>query len=209
MSEINLEIKKIVENYLKYSNFTIYKIEKSKIITRKTIVNILNNSTSKISKKTIEKLLKLPSINTEDYSKLKKILLTFKTEKSPKNQSSVSEDFILKLLDKIIEKKILKNQNNINVDLYFENRKINSFNSVVGSRTLLGKKIWELNDDVFKKWGDTKLLLDITPSKDKNEMKKGLMSVAKNLRQIADELEMGAFNSKDLEEDTIINIKGE
>lgn len=209
MSELNLEIKEIVEKYLKYSNLTIYKIEKDKIITRKTILNILNNSTTKISRTTIEKLLKFPNIKNEDSKKLKKILAAFEKNKISKTVTNVNEDFILKLLDKIIDRKIYKESGDKNTDLYFENRKINSFSSVVGSRTLLGKKIWELNDELFKKWGDTKLLLDITPTKEKNEMKKGLISVATNLRKIADELEIGAFNSKDLDSSTIIDIEGE
>lgn len=208
MSEIKFEIKKIIENYLKYSNITKYQIEKNKIITMKTIKNILENTTNRIAKGTIEKLLKLPNLKIEDRNKIFRILDNIEKNRSSKKNLDISDDLILELLDNIVEKKLFKKLNNKNIDLYFENRKINSFDSTIDSRTLLGKKIWELNDNVFEKWGDIKMLLDITHTKDKNQMKKGLLSVAKNLRTIANKLEE-ASDSKDLKTDIIVNIKEE
>lgn len=206
MDKINLEIKKIIEDYLKYANISIYKIEKNKIVTGKTINNILKNSNSKISKTTIQKLTKLPDLKNEDYKKLEIILKNLKINKVYKKDSKINEELLIKLIDKVIEKNILKKLDDTNAESYFEKRKITSFDSNVGSRTLLAKKIWELNDIVFEKWGDIKMLLDITPTKDKKEMKKGLLSVATNLREMADNLEKEAFSSNDLATDTIIDI---
>ena len=205
MHEINLRVREIILNYFNYSNTTYYQIEKLKIITRKTLLNILKNPNSKITKKTVEKLIKLPNLRKEDLKELKKILNQFNNDKN--SSKKIDDEILFKKIDNFIERNFSLKKENKSADLYFENRKINSFTSNVGSRTLLGKKIWELNDDMFQKWGDIKMLLDITPQKDKNEMKKGLLSVASNLREIADNLEKGSFGSEDFNLDEIIDIK--
>lgn len=209
MSKINSEIKYILNNYLEYSNVSLYKIEKDKIITGKTIKNILKNTTSKITEKTIKKLCELPNLKKEDSEKLTVILKSFKKEKTKKTSKKIlNEENVLELVDILIEKKILKKLDNY-TESYFETRKINSFDSSVGSRTLLRKKIWELNDTMFEKFGDIKMLLDITPKEDKIQMKKGLLSVANNLRLIVTELEKNASEPEELETDIIINFEEE
>lgn len=213
MNEINVEVKKILENYFNYSEFTMYMINKKRtIVSEKTIKNILENSNRKIMASTIKKITKFPNLKTEDLKKLNEILKKFKKEKDYKKnvytqKIEINEELVLKIFDDVIFKKYLENFDFNKAQSYFETRKINSINSAVGSRTLLGKKIWELNDVIFEKLGDIKMLLDVTPKDDKIQMKKGLLSVAKNLKAIANELEENAVPPEKSETDIIINFE--
>lgn len=79
---------------------------------------------------------------------------------------------------------------------YEDIRKQTVFNSDLNSRTLLISKMWDMNDTIFNKWKDVKLLLDIVKQKDRISISKGLNSIAKTLRDIADELEKSCEDLK-------------
>lgn len=211
MNEINVEVKKILENYFNYSKFTMYTINKKRtIVSEKTIKNILENSNRKIMASTIKKITKFPDLKIEDLKKLNELLKKSKKDYKKKvctQKIEINEELVLKIFDDVIFKKYLENFDFNKAQSYFETRKINSINSAVGSRTLLGKKIWELNDVIFEKLGDIKMLLDVTPKDDKIQMKKGLLSVAKNLKAIANELEENAVPPEKSETDIIINFE--
>ena len=211
MNDLNDKIRNILTKYFKYSGYKMYMIEKNKIISGKTIQNILINPDKKISEKTIQKIIKFPKINPEHKKELIQILNNSKKNKPKKiskTKIDINEELILKIFDNIIEKKILKKFNN-SAQSYFDARKINSFNSAVSSRTLLGRKIWKYNDDMFEGYGEIKMLLDVTPKADKVQMKKGLLSVAENLRAIANEFEQSASAPKKSETDIIIDFEEE
>lgn len=69
------------------------------------------------------------------------------------------------------------------------------------ARCTLAKKMWELNDEIFKKWGEVKMLLDITNTEDKKQMKKGLMSISKTLKNISKELEKACLDDAEIVEE--------
>lgn len=69
------------------------------------------------------------------------------------------------------------------------------------ARCTLAKKMWELNDSIFEKWGEVKILLDITSAEDKKQMKKGLVSISKTLRNISEELEKACLDDVEIVEE--------
>ena len=56
-------------------------------------------------------------------------------------------------------------------------------------RELLASKIWQLNDNLFKNWADVYFLLNIIDKKENLKMKKAILSVSKNLKEMANKME--------------------
>ena len=74
-------------------------------------------------------------------------------------------------------------------DEYTQKRKNGCFYSELGSESLLITKIWDFNKTILDKWADVNLLISINEIKTNRKMKKGLKSIANNLREIADKLD--------------------
>ena len=83
-------------------------------------------------------------------------------------------------------------------DEYMQNRKSNSFYNELSSESLLITKIWDFNKTILDKWADIDLLIAINEAKTNRKMKKGLKSIANNLREIADKLDK-AVEEKDVD----------
>ena len=77
-------------------------------------------------------------------------------------------------------------------DEYTQKRKNSCFYSELGSESLLITKIWDFNKTILDKWADVNLLISINETKTNRKMKKGLKSIANNLREIADKLDKAA-----------------
>jgi len=88
-------------------------------------------------------------------------------------------------------------------DEYMQNRKSNSFYNELSSESLLITKIWDFNKTILDKWADIDLLIAINEAKTNRKMKKGLKSIANNLREIADKLD------KAVEEKEVVIINEE
>ena len=76
---------------------------------------------------------------------------------------------------------------------YKINRENNCFYSEFNSETLRITKIWEFNRNVLSQWADVDLLIGINKNTTNMKMKKGLTTIAKNLREIAEKLENGNY----------------
>ncbi len=147
-------------------------------LTQKELSIILNCSLQSIAKaesgrysigkKTINSLLSQKDITKEE----KEILLKYRY----KNKKVIISNT---KLDKI-------------------NLKNKAFDSNLETRTLLITKIWDFNDTMFEKWRDVSLLLDIIDKVESKKMKKGILSISKNLKELAEKME------KSIQEDEII-----
>ena len=91
-------------------------------------------------------------------------------------------------------------------DDYFTRRKIGAFDSDLQSNSLLITKIWDFNKNILKEWADVKLLLDINDRAKTQKMKKGLKSIVKDFKKIAEYLEDICFDSSEIKEDEVIII---
>ncbi len=219
-------IKKILIDYMKNNNITAYKLDKEKIISSKTLKKFLENPNSKIllstvlnlreklpfetkDKKTIDKILKKYANNSKKYKRVKETYLPKEVidliretlEKIAKDTKNTIENEIY-VPSKLIEKDSFE-------DKYFSKRQINSFNSDFENRTLLITKIWEFNNVILEKWKEVSLLLGINNSKDNKKIKKGLLTIANNLKEITVKLEDAAFDSDEISDNEVIIIKGE
>ena len=90
---------------------------------------------------------------------------------------------------------------------YISKRKVGAFGSDLESNSLLITKIWDFNENISKQWADVKLLLDINNKEKTKKMKKGLKSIATDLKKIVDYLENIYFDSSEIEETQIINME--
>lgn len=72
---------------------------------------------------------------------------------------------------------------------YKTNIENNCFYSEFNSETLLITKIWDFNRNILSQWADVDLLIGINKNTTNMKMKKGLTTIARNLREIADKLE--------------------
>ena len=90
-----------------------------------------------------------------------------------------------------------KKQDDKFFDEYIQNRKNSSFYNELNSESLLITKIWDFNKTILEKWADVNLLIAINEEKTNRKMKKGLKSIANNLREIADKLDK-AVEEKDV-----------
>lgn len=227
---IGIEDKKVIadilENYMKLNKLTAYKLDKLKIISNKTLKKLFDNNSGNISldmiqklynklnfeyqdKKIIEGILNKykNNIKIEDTNKFQEkdieLLLNLNSEKIISDIKRMLENSLFKINSRMSERDTIYEKND-----YLSKRKINSFYSDFETRTLLITKIWQLNDTVFDKWKEVELLLGIGDAKDIKKIKKGLLTVAKNLRDIAQQLENAGINSKSTDDEVII-IKGE
>lgn len=218
------EVKKIVEQYLKHKNISAYKLDKEKIISYKTLKNLLQNPNAKISLTTIITLRNRLSLKKEEKKVIDRILKKYEvknlSEEVIKEERSSSQD-ILKIIKKTLKmvretREVIDDRyvpTNINYQTetekndYLSKRKINSFNSDFENNTLLITKIWELNNAVSDKWKEVNLLLNINNKNNNKKIKKGLLTIAANLKEISFKLEEAAFDAEDLSEEEVIIMK--
>ena len=222
---------KILKKHIETNKISIYKLEKNKIITWKTYNKMIKNTNSTITIETLKKLMIGLRFSEEDKKVLKTILKNEKMKKvKVKNKEIklskiVSAEEVMFSINKDLDKKIeeiktLIEKNSIyNMKIiepitskeeneYLQRRKIGSFNSDLENRTLLIKKMWDFNDTTLEKWKEFNLLLGINNKEDNIKMKKGLLTIATNLKEIAEKLEDAAFDKNDIDEkEEIIIIK--
>ena len=208
----NNNLEKILKNYLKQENMTINTLSKESKIKLETIKKILENSYNKPHRATLEKLYNLNKLNLDDKECIKN-LIEKKIEKKSKDfdENIKKYENLLNKIDSLIEENetlkekvrvydLSKKEN----DDYFTRRKIGAFDSDLQSNSLLITKIWDFNKNILKEWADVKLLLDINDRAKTQKMKKGLKSIAKDFKKIAEYLEDICFNSSEIKEDEVI-----
>ena len=210
----NNNLEKILKNYLKQENMTINTLSKESKIKLETIKKILENSYNKPHRATLEKLYNLNKLNLDDKECIKN-LIEKKIEKKSKDfdENIKKYENLLNKIDSLIEENetlkekvrvydLSKKEN----DDYFTRRKIGAFDSDLQSNSLLITKIWDFNKNILKEWADVKLLLDINDRTKTQKMKKGLKSIAKDFKKIAEYLEDICFDSSEIKEDEVIII---
>ncbi len=210
----NNNLEKILKNYLKQENMTINTLSKESKIKLETIKKILENSYNKPHRATLEKLYNLNKLNLDDKECIKN-LIEKKIEKKSKDfdENIKKYENLLNKIDSLIEENetlkekvrvydLSKKEN----DDYFTRRKIGAFDSDLQSNSLLITKIWDFNKNILKEWADVKLLLDINDRAKTQKMKKGLKSIAKDFKKIAEYLEDICFDSSEIKEDEVIII---
>lgn len=210
----NNNLEKILKNYLKQENMTINTLSKESKIKIETIKKILENSYNKPHRATLEKLYNLNKLNLDDKECIKN-LIEKKIEKKSKDfdENIKKYENLLNKIDSLIEEnETLKEKVRIydlskkENDDYFTRRKIGAFDSDLQSNSLLITKIWDFNKNILKEWADVKLLLDINDRAKTQKMKKGLKSIAKDFKKIAEYLEDICFDSSEIKEDEVIII---
>ncbi|WP_339002934.1 hypothetical protein LDK17_08945 [Fusobacterium polymorphum] len=209
----NTTIKEIVERYLKQENMSIYKFSKESTLSVKTIKKILKNTNSNFNKTTIKKLYVLKRLNLKDKKFIEILLDKKNSKKSGGKKDRIFEKILNKMEDLIEENEMLKQKVNMysitkkeNLD-YISKRKVGAFGSDLESNSLLITKIWDFNENILKQWADVKLLLDINNKEKTKKMKKGLKSIASELKKIVDYLENIYFDSSEIKESEIINME--
>ena len=204
--ETNITIvKRIIEQVINRENVTVYRISKETKISDKTIKKILENTGSRINKKTIEKLQVLKVLNKEEKNTLN-TLIKSNIKKNTKKNLHNNEIVELILENKKLKSKLnlLEEMKNVSDD-YLQNRKVGVFSTDLETRTFLITKLWDFNKLIFEKWSDFKLLLDVNGRNENKKLKKGLKSVMNTLKEIFDYLENSVFDSDDEnEKETII-----
>ena len=209
----NTTIKEVIERYLKQENISVYKLSKESKLSVKTIKKMLENTSSNFYKKTLEKLYTLKRLNQNDKKFIKNILDKKDISKLEIKNNKVYENILNKMEDLIEENEMLRQKVNMysitkkeNLD-YISKRKVGAFGSDLESNSLLITKIWDFNENISKQWADVKLLLDINNKEKTKKMKKGLKSIATDLKKIVDYLENIYFDSSEIEETEIINME--
>jgi hypothetical protein len=202
-------IKKIIEQVINRENITIYRISKETKISEKTIKKILKNTGSRINNKTIEKLLVLKILSKEE-KKILNALIKSSTKKDKRKERFGNEIAELILENKKLKKelKLLEEMNNMSND-YLQNRKVGVFSTDLETRTFLITKLWDFNKTVFEEWSDFKLLLDVNGRNENKKLKKGLKSVMETLKEIFEYIENMVFDAKDYEEKNTIILEEE
>lgn len=204
--ETNITIvKKIIEKVINRENITVYRISKETKISEKTIKKILENNGSRINKVTIEKLRVLKVLNKEEKN-------TLNTLMKPNVKKNTKKDLHnIEIVELILENKKLKKELKLLEGIknmpnnYLQNRKVGVFSTDLETRTFLITRLWDFNKIVFEKWSDFKLLLDVNGKNENKKLKKGLKSVMNTLKEIFDYLENSAFDADDEnEKETII-----
>ena len=210
----NNNLEKILKNYLKQENITINIFSKESKIKLETIKKILENNYNRPHKSTLEKLYNLSKLNLDDKEYIKNLI----EKKNEKKTKSFDENIrkyenLLNKIDSLIEEnEILKEKVKVfdlskkENDDYFTRRKIGAFDNDfdLQSNSLLITKIWDFNKNILKEWADVKLLLDINDRAKTQKMKKGLKSIAKDFKKIAEYLEDICFDSSEIKEDEVI-----
>lgn len=208
--ETNITIvKKIIEQFINRENITVYRISKETKISEKTIKKILENTGSRINNKTIEKLLVLKILSKEEKKTLN-ALIKSSTKKDKHKERFGNEIAELILENKKLKKelKLLEEMNNMSND-YLQNRKVGVFSTDLETRTFLITKLWDFNKTVFEEWSDFKLLLDVNGRNENKKLKKGLKSVMETLKEIFEYIENMVFDAKDYEEKNTIILEEE
>lgn len=208
--ETNITIvKKIIEQVVNRENITVYRISKETKISEKTIKKILKNTGSRINNKTIEKLLVLKILSKEEKKTLN-ALIKSSTKKDKHKERFGNEIAELILENKKLKKelKLLEEMNNMSND-YLQNRKVGVFSTDLETRTFLITKLWDFNKTVFEEWSDFKLLLDVNGRNENKKLKKGLKSVMETLKEIFEYIENMVFDAKDYEEKNTIILEEE
>ncbi|WP_304180758.1 hypothetical protein [Leptotrichia trevisanii] len=208
--ETNITIvKKIIEQVINRENITVYRISKETKISEKTIKKILKNTGSRINNKTIEKLLVLKILSKEEKKTLN-ALIKSSTKKDKHKERFGNEIAELILENKKLKKelKLLEEMNNMSND-YLQNRKVGVFSTDLETRTFLITKLWDFNKTVFEEWSDFKLLLDVNGRNENKKLKKGLKSVMETLKEIFEYIENMVFDAKDYEEKNTIILEEE
>lgn len=206
--ETNITIvKRIIEQVINRENITVYRISKETKISDKTIKKILENTSSRINKKTIEKLQVLKVLNKEEKNTLN-TLIKSNIKKNTKKDLHNNEIVELMLENKKLKKelKLLEEMKNMSND-YIQNRKVGAFSTDFETRTFLITKLWDFNKIVFEKWSDFKLLLDVNERNENKKLKKGLKSVMNTLKEIFDYLENSIFDADDENEKEMIILE--
>ena len=210
----NNNLEKILKNYLKQENMTINTLSKESKIKLETIKKILENSYNKPHRATLEKLYNLNKLNLDDKECIKNLIEKKIKKKSKDFDENIKKyENLLNKIDSLIEENetlkekvrvydLSKKEN----DDYFTRRKIGAFDSDLQSNSLLITKIWDFNKNILKEWADVKLLLDINDRAKTQKMKKGLKSIAKDFKKIAEYLEDICFDSSEIKEDEVIII---
>ena len=218
----NNNLEKILKNYLKQENITINIFSKESKIKLETIKKILENSYNKPHRATLEKLYNLNKLNLDDKECIKNLIEKKDEKKSKTFDENIRKyENLLNKIDSLIEEnEILKEKVKVfdlskkENDDYFTRRKIGAFDNDLQSNSLLITKIWDFNKNILKEWADVKLLLDINDRAKTQKMKKGLKSIAKDFKKIAEYLEDICFDSSEIKEDEVIimnekNVKKE
>lgn len=208
----NNNLEKILKNYLKQENITINIFSKESKIKLETIKKILENNYNRPHKSTLEKLYNLSKLNLDDKEYIKNLIEKKDEKKSKAFDENIRKyENLLNKIDSLIEEnEILKEKVKIfdlskkENDDYFTKRKIGAFDNDLQSNSLLITKIWDFNKDILKEWADVKLLLDINNRAKTQKMKKGLKSIAKDFKKIAEYLEDICFDSSEIKEDEVI-----
>ncbi|WP_336160359.1 hypothetical protein [Fusobacterium polymorphum] len=208
----NNNLEKILKNYLKQENITINIFSKESKIKLETIKKILENNYNRPHKSTLKKIYNLSKLNLDDKEYIKNLI----EKKNEKKTKSFDENIrkyenLLNKIDSLIEEnEILKEKVKVfdlskkENDDYFTRRKIGAFDNDLQSNSLLITKIWDFNKNILKEWADVKLLLDINDRAKTQKMKKGLKSIAKDFKKIAEYLEDICFDSSEIKEDEVI-----
>ena len=210
----NNNLEKILKNYLKQENITINIFSKESKIKLETIKKILENNYNRPHKSTLKKIYNLSKLNLDDKEYIKN-LIEKKNEKKLKafDENIRKYENLLNKIDSLIEEnEILKEKVKVfdlskkENDDYFTRRKIGAFDNDfdLQSNSLLITKIWDFNKNILKEWADVKLLLDINDRAKTQKMKKGLKSIAKDFKKIAEYLEDICFDSSEIKEDEVI-----
>lgn len=208
----NNNLEKILKNYLKQENITINIFSKESKIKLETIKKILENNYNRPHKSTLKKIYNLSKLNLDDKEYIKN-LIEKKNEKKTKSFDENIQKYenLLNKIDSLIEEnEILKEKVKVfdlskkENDDYFTRRKIGAFDNDLQSNSLLITKIWDFNKNILKEWADVKLLLDINDRAKTQKMKKGLKSIAKDFKKIAEYLEDICFDSSEIKEDEVI-----
>jgi len=208
--ETNITIvKRIIEQVINRENITVYRISKETKISDKTIKKILENTGSRINKKTIEKLQVLKVLNKEEKKTLN-TLIKSNIKKNTKKNLHNNEIVELILENKKLKSKLnlLEEMKNVSND-YLQNRKVGVFSTDLETRTFLITKLWDFNKTVFEEWSDFKLLLDVNGRNENKKLKKGLKSVMETLKEIFEYIENMVFDAKDYEEKNTIILEEE
>ena len=208
--ETNITIvKKIIEQVINRENITIYRISKETKISEKTIKKVLENTGSRINKKTIEKLMVLKILNKEEKKTLNALIKSSpKKDKHKERFGNEIAELILENKKLKKELKLLEEMNNMSND-YLQNRKVGVFSTDLETRTFLITKLWDFNKTVFEEWSDFKLLLDVNGRNENKKLKKGLKSVMETLKEIFEYIENMVFDAKDYEEKNTIILEEE
>ena len=83
--------------------------------------------------------------------------------------------------------------------------KVKAFESDFETTSRIIKKLWDLNDESTKHFSELNMLLSINDIRENIKMKKGLTTVIKNLREMADKLEINLeIKQADIEDEEVI-----